>query len=303
MNWEGRRKSDNVEDQRGTEFSGSSGSGGGMLNLLPMAMKFLGFKGTVVAAVLVGIFALLTGNLGSVLSIFGLTQPTQQTRSAAKPVRQTAAEQKMVDFVSVILADTEETWREIFQQKGRAYHEPRLVLFRNAVQSACGFAESATGPFYCPGDQKVYLDLAFFDELAQRFKAPGDFAQAYVIAHEIGHHVQTLLGISGKVQAARKQVSKTEANKLLVRLELQADCFAGVWANHADKQRKLLEAGDVEEGLAAASAVGDDTLQKQAQGYVVPDSFTHGSAAQRAQWFQTGLRSGDMDSCNTFANR
>ena len=303
MNWEGRRKSDNVEDQRGTEFSGSSGGGGGMLNLLPMAVKLLGFKGTVIAAVLIGIFALLTGNLGSVLSILGLTQPMQQTRSAAKPVRQTAAEQKMVDFVSVILADTEETWREIFQQKSRTYHEPRLVLFRNAVQSACGFAESATGPFYCHGDKKVYLDLAFFDELAQRFKAPGDFAQAYVIAHEIGHHVQTLLGISGKVQAARKQVSKTEANKLLVRLELQADCFAGVWAHHADKQRQLLEAGDVEEGLAAASAVGDDTLQKQAQGYVVPDSFTHGSAVQRAQWFQTGLRSGDMDSCNTFANR
>jgi uncharacterized protein len=303
MDWEGRRKSDNVEDERGTEFSGGAGSGGGggMLNLLPMAVKFLGFKGTVVAAVLVGIFALMTGNLGSVLSVLGLHQPAQVSKKAG-PVRQNAAEEKQVDFVKVILADTEDTWQELLSKKGKTYEKPRLVLFRNAVQSACGFAESATGPFYCPGDRKVYLDFSFFDELAHRFKAPGDFAQAYVIAHEIGHHVQTLLGISGKVQTARRQMSKTDSNKLLVKLELQADCFAGVWAYHADSQRKMLEAGDVEEGLAAASAVGDDTLQRQAQGRVVPDSFTHGSAAQRTQWFKTGLESGDMDKCNTFAN-
>ncbi|CAK8721699.1 Neutral zinc metallopeptidase [Candidatus Electronema halotolerans] len=301
MDWEGRRKSDNVEDQRGTEFSGGSGGSGNMLNLLPAAMKLLGFKGTVVAAVIVGIFALMTGNLGSVLSILGLQQPTQVSRKAG-PVQQTAEEEKLVDFVKVVLADTEETWHELLQRKGKNYEEPRLVLFRGAVQSACGFAQSASGPFYCPGDRKVYLDLSFFDELQERFHAPGDFAQAYVIAHEVGHHVQTLLGISAKVHAARKQLSKTESNKLLVRQELQADCFAGVWAHHADRSRKLLEAGDIEEGLAAASAVGDDTLQKQAQGYVVPDSFTHGSAAQRAQWFKTGLQSGDMDSCNTFAN-
>lgn len=300
MDWQGRRKSDNVEDQRDQEVSGGSGGGGGMLNLLPMAVKFLGFKGTVIAAVIVGIFALMTGNLSSVLSILGLHQPTQVSRTG-KPVQQTADEKKEVDFVSVILADTEETWHELLKQKGKNYEEPRLVLFRKAVQSACGFAESATGPFYCPGDRKVYLDLSFFDELKHRFKAPGDFAEAYVIAHEVGHHVQTLLGISAKVHAARKQMSKTESNKLLVRQELQADCFAGVWAYHADKSRKLLQAGDVEEGLAAASAIGDDTLQKQAQGYVVPDSFTHGSAAQRTQWFKAGLQSGDIESCNTFA--
>lgn len=300
MDWEGRRKSDNVEDQRGTEFSGGSGGGGGMLNLLPAAVKLLGFKGTVIAAVIVGIFALMTGNLGSVISLLGLQQPAQVS-SKTGPVQQTAEEEQLVDFVKVVLADTEETWHELLRQKGKNYEEPRLVLFRGAVQSACGFAQSASGPFYCPGDRKVYLDLSFFDELQERFHAPGDFAQAYVIAHEVGHHVQTLLGISAKVHAARKQRSKTEANKLLVKQELQADCFAGIWAHHADKKRKLLEEGDIEEGLAAASAVGDDTLQKQAQGYVVPDSFTHGSAAQRAQWFKVGLQSGDMDSCNTFA--
>lgn len=303
MDWEGKRKSDNVEDQRSTEFSGSGNNsgGGGMLNLLPTAIKFLGFKGTAVLVVCIGIYALFTGNLGGVLSLLGFQQTTQQI-STTRPLQQTAAEKKEVDFVSVILADTEETWHELLKQKGKNYEEPRLVLFRKAVQSACGFAQSATGPFYCPGDRKVYLDLSFFDELQHRFNAPGDFAQAYVIAHEVGHHVQTLLGISAKVQAARKQLSKKDSNKLLVRQELQADCFAGVWAYHADKSRKLLEAGDVEEGLAAASAVGDDTLQKQGQGYVVPDSFTHGSAAQRMQWFKTGLQSGDMDSCNTFAN-
>jgi hypothetical protein len=301
MDWEGKRKSDNVEDQRGTKFSGGSG-GGGMLNLLPMAVKILGFKGTVIAAVIIGIFALLTGNIGNMLSLLGLQAPAQIS-TAEEPVRQTAEEQKLVDFVSVILADTEETWRGIFKQQGKTYEEPRLVLFRDAVQSACGFAESATGPFYCPGDRKVYLDLSFFDQLATRFNAPGDFAQAYVIAHEVGHHVQTLLGISGKIHAARKQMSEADSNRLLVRQELQADCFAGVWASHADKQRQMLEAGDLEEGLAAASAVGDDTLQKQGQGYVVPDSFTHGTAAQRMQWFKTGMDSGDMKSCDTYAKK
>lgn len=302
MDWEGKRKSDNIEDQRNQEVSDSDDSGGrgGMLNLLPMAMNFLGFKGTVIAAVIVGIFALMTGNLGGVLSLLGLHQQTQVSRPG-KPAQQTAEEKKEVDFVSVVLADTEETWHELLKQKGTSYEEPHLVLFRKGVQSACGFAKSATGPFYCPGDRKVYLDLSFFDELKHRFKAPGDFAEAYVIAHEVGHHVQTLLGISAKVHAARKQMSKAESNKLLVRQELQADCFAGVWAYHADKSRKLLQAGDVEEGLAAATAVGDDTLQQQAQGYVVPDSFTHGSSAQRVQWFKTGLQSGDIESCNTFA--
>lgn len=304
MDWQGKRKSDNIEDRRGMNAAGSgSGPGGGnMLRLLPMAVKLLGFKGTAVAAVLIGGYLLLTGNLGGVLSLLGLMQPAQVS-STAQPVQETAAEKELTDFVAVILADTETTWHEIFQQQGKTYEEPGLVLFRNAVQSACGFAESAIGPFYCPGDRKVYLDLSFFDELKNRFKAPGDFAQAYVIAHEVGHHVQTLLDISSKVHTARKQMNKTDSNKLLVQQELQADCFAGVWAYHADKRRQMLEVGDVEEGLAAASAVGDDTLQKQTQGHVVPDSFTHGSAAQRMQWFKTGLADGDMDRCNTFAKK
>lgn len=302
MDWQGRRKSDNIEDRRGMNVSGGGPDGGNMLRLLPMAVKLLGFKGTAVAAVLIGGYLLLTGNLGGVLSLLGLTQHSQVS-GTAQPFQETAAEKELTDFVAVILADTETTWHDIFQQQGKTYEEPGLVLFRNAAQSACGFAESAIGPFYCPGDRKVYLDLSFFDELKNRFKAPGDFAQAYVIAHEVGHHVQTLLGISSKVHAARKQLSKTDSNKLLVQQELQADCFAGVWAYHADKRRHMLEAGDVEEGLAAASAVGDDTLQKQSQGHVVPDSFTHGSAAQRMQWFKTGLVGGDMDRCNTFAKK
>jgi predicted metalloprotease len=190
----------------------------------------------------------------------------------------------------------------LFRQQGRDYAEPRLVLFRDAVQSACGMAQSAMGPFYCPRDRQVYIDLGFFGQLKNRFKAPGDFAQAYVIAHEVGHHIQTLLGISGKVHAARKRLGQAEGNKLSVRLELQADCLAGVWAHHANRTRQLLEAGDLEEGLAAASAIGDDTLQRQTQGYVSPDSFTHGSSAQRVKWFKIGFNEGNMGSCDTFNN-
>jgi hypothetical protein len=204
-------------------------------------------------------------------------------------------------LVSVVLADTEDTWHALFGKVGRSYREPTLVLFSGAVESACGSAEAAMGPFYCPGDQKVYLDLTFFDELHDRFGAPGDFAQAYVIAHEVGHHVQNLLGIAKQVQAARQQAGEREANALSVMMELQADCFAGVWGYHADKSRGLLEAGDIEEGLNAAAAIGDDRLQRQARGYVVPESFTHGSSAQRVRWFRQGLSSGDPNSCNTFA--
>ncbi len=299
MRWQGRPKSDNVEDRRNTPASGGGQGGGvGLLRLLPMAVKLLGVKGTVIAVLCLGAYGLFSGNLGAILS---LLQGGTTGGSSQQPLMETAAERELADFVSVILADTEETWTELFAQKGKTYQKPRLVLFRDAVDSACGMAESAVGPFYCPADQQVYIDLGFFDQLQHRFNAPGDFAQAYVIAHEVGHHVQTLLGISGKVQAARKRLSETEGNKLLVQLELQADCFAGVWTYHADAGRQLLEAGDVEEGLAAASAVGDDTLQKQAKGYVTPDSFTHGSAAQRTEWFSTGLRSGDIDRCSTFA--
>ncbi len=303
MRWRGNRKSSNVDDRRGMRASGHQGlSGGrGMLRLLPVVFKFLGFKGTLILAVCVGAYGLFTGNLGNLLGGLGLQQDTSVSRPAV-PFQETAEEKELVDFVSVILADTEDTWTALFRQKGKTYQEPRLVLFRDAVNSACGMAQSAMGPFYCPGDQQVYIDLGFYDQLKNRFKAPGDFAQAYVIAHEVGHHIQTLVGISGSVQAARKKLSEAEGNKLSVRQELQADCLAGVWAHHANRTRQLLEVGDVEEGLTAASAIGDDTLQKQSQGYVSPDSFTHGSSAQRVKWFKIGLASGDMDSCDTFNN-
>ena len=304
MRWRGKRKSSNVEDRRNvpaSRFGSMGGRGGGLLHLLPMVFKFLGFKGTAILALGVGAYGLYTGNLGNLLVGLGLQQGNT-TSMSAEPLRQTAEEKELVDFVSVVLADTEETWNTLFREKGKTYKEPRLVLFRDAVKSACGMAESATGPFYCPADQQVYIDLGFYDQLKNRFNSPGDFAQAYVIAHEVGHHIQTLLGTTSKVQAARKKLDKVESNKLSVLQELQADCLAGVWANHANASRQLLEAGDVEEGLSAASAIGDDTLQKQSKGYVSPDSFTHGSSAQRVKWFKTGLASGDMDSCDTFSN-
>jgi predicted metalloprotease len=205
------------------------------------------------------------------------------------------------DFVSVILADTEDTWGELFRQMGRQYQQPRLVLFSGAVESACGFAEAAVGPFYCPGDRKLYIDLSFYRDLRDKLGAPGDFAQAYVIAHEVGHHVQNLLGIAERVHAARSRRSRAEANALQVKMELQADCLAGVWANNAQRARQILESGDIEEGLNAASAIGDDRLQRQAQGRVVPESFTHGSSAQRVRWFKRGIDSGDPGQCDTFA--
>ncbi len=303
MRWHGKRKSSNVEDRRGMRASGSGslGGGSGMLRLLPLAFKFLGFKGTLILAVCVGAYGLFTGNLGNLLGGLGLQQDTSVSRPAV-PFHETAKEKELVDFVSVILADTEDTWTTLFRQRGKTYKEPRLVLFRDSVDSACGMAQSAMGPFYCPGDQQVYIDLGFYDQLKNRFQAPGDFAQAYVIAHEVGHHVQTLLGISSQVHAARKKLSTAEGNQLSVRQELQADCLAGVWANHANNTRQLLEVGDLEEGLAAASAIGDDTLQKQSQGYVSPDSFTHGSSKQRVKWFKIGLESGDMARCDTFNN-
>ncbi|MEH2046146.1 KPN_02809 family neutral zinc metallopeptidase [Nostoc sp.] len=208
---------------------------------------------------------------------------------------------QMADFVSVVLADTEDTWSKLFRQDGETYVEPKLVLYSGAVESACGFARSAVGPFYCPRDQKVYIDLSFYRDLKTRYQAPGDFAQAYVIAHEIGHHVQNLLGISQQVRGLQNQVNQTQANQLSVRLELQADCFAGVWANHAQRSRQILETGDIEEALNAASSIGDDRLQKQARGYTVPESFTHGSSAQRVRWFKQGIQTGDPQKCNTFA--
>jgi uncharacterized protein len=210
-------------------------------------------------------------------------------------------EDELKQFVSVVLADTEDTWNVLFEEKGRRYVEPTLVLFSGLTRSACGLGEAAMGPFYCPGDQKLYIDLAFYDELRNDFGAPGDFAQAYVIAHEVGHHVQNLLGISDQVDAARRRMGKVEANRLSVRQELQADCFAGIWANHAQRARQILERGDLEEGLNAASAIGDDRLQRQTRGYVTPDSFTHGSSAQRVRWFRKGLTEGQLAACDTFS--
>ncbi len=300
MRWRGNRRSNNIEDRRGMRTSYAGNNSGGLLRLLPVLFKFLGFKGTAIVAAGFFAYGLVTGNLDSMLS--GLTAQGQgNAQMAAKsPMRQSDAEKELVDFVAVVLADTEDTWSEIFRQQGMRYQAPKLVLFRQSVRSACGLAQSAMGPFYCPGDRKVYIDLSFYQQLKDQLQAPGDFAQAYVIAHEIGHHIQTLLGVSEKVHQARLRLNKTEANKLSVRQELQADCFAGVWAHHADKTRRLLEPGDIEEALNAASKIGDDALQRRATGRVRPDSFTHGTSRQRVKWFKTGLESGDLKRCNTF---
>lgn len=302
MRWRGQRQSNNVEDRRGMSSPsplGLGGGGGGLLNLLPMVFKLFGVKGGIVAVLAIGAYGLLSGNLGSMLGS-GSGGESLST-GGAQPVKQSAAEQELVNFVSVVLADTEETWDQLFSKMGQQYEKPNLVLFRGATKTACGYGQAAMGPFYCPADHKVYIDLSFYDDLKKRFKAPGDFAQAYVIAHEVGHHVQTLLGISQKVQKAKASLDEVGGNKLSVRQELQADCFAGIWAHNADRSRQLLESGDIEEGLTAASAIGDDRLQKQAKGYVSPDSFTHGSSAQRVKWFQMGFQSGDLKRCDTFS--
>lgn len=228
----------------------------------------------------------------------GLQQPGAGNSGPASAP--SAEEQELAAFVSVVLADTEDTWNALFQAQGQRYREPKLVLFSGAVASACGHAQAAMGPFYCPGDNKVYIDLSFYHDLRERHGAPGDFAQAYVIAHEIGHHVQTLTGISEQVHAARSRMSKAEGNKLSVKQELQADCFAGLWAHHANRTREILEQGDIEEALTAATAIGDDRLQQQSRGYVTPESFTHGSSKQRVRWFRTGFEQGEIDACNTF---
>jgi predicted metalloprotease len=226
--------------------------------------------------------------------------PSVSLPQSGGPAGRLSAEDELKEFVSVVLADTEDVWHDLFARSGRTYRPPKLVLFTGAVESQCGFAQAAMGPFYCPLDNKVYLDLSFFQDLRSRFGAPGDFAQAYVIAHEVGHHVQTLLGVTQRFEEMRRRAGPTKANNLSVRLELQADCLAGVWANRAQKARQILEAGDIEEGLNAASAIGDDRLQRRTQGYVVPDAFTHGSSNQRVRWFKRGLEQGDIGLCNTF---
>ena len=302
MRWRGKRQSNNIEDRRGQRLGGFSGGGGsGLIRLLPMVFRLLGFKGTVVVVIGAIGYGLYTGNLAQITGFGGMS--AKAPAASSQTIKQSAAEKEMVQFVSTVLADTEDSWRSIFRQQGQQYPQPKLVLFRDAVNSGCGRASARTGPFYCPADQKVYLDLDFFDELKNRHGAPGDFAQAYVIAHEIGHHVQTVTGISKKVRAAKKKLSKTQANQLSVRQELQADCYAGLWANQANRTRQLLEAGDIEEGLTAAGAIGDDRLQKQARGYVTPESFTHGSSAQRVKWFTIGWKQGTLKACDTFGTK
>lgn len=289
MLWKKGRRSDNVVDARG------EGGGGGMR---------LGGKGlSLTAVVLIVGFGLLTGQ--DPMQILGQLTGQMSEQSAAPTQRQAPpANDPQADFVRSILGDTEDTWQQMFQQSGRQYKDPKLVLFSGQVNSACGYATAATGPFYCPADQQVYLDMGFFREMEQRFAAAGDFAQAYVIAHEIGHHVQTLLGVSDQVQAARQRGQRMEgANGLLVRQELQADCLAGVWAYHAQKRLNWLEPGDVEEALNAANAIGDDRLQQKSQGRVVPDSFTHGTSAQRERWFKAGFAQGQVNQCDTFNSK
>lgn len=281
MRWQSGRRSSNVEDRRGLRVPRKvTGGGIGIVLIALIAMYF-------------GIDPAMILDMGQQTNV-GLSPPS--TQGVRVP-----GDDQLAEFVSVVLADTEDTWHDLFRRMGKTYREPSLVLFSGAVNSACGFAQAAMGPFYCPRDQKVYIDLSFYRDLKTRHQAPGDFAQAYVIAHEIGHHVQTLLGTSQKVHELRGRASEADANKLSIRQELQADCLAGVWAYHADRTRQILEEGDIEEALNAASAIGDDRLQRQARGYVTPDSFTHGSSAQRVRWFKRGIKSGDLSRCNTFS--
>jgi uncharacterized protein len=277
MRWRGRAGSGNVIDSRGSGGGGLAAGGG-------------------IGAVVIGIiYFLMTGDPS------GITPPPQQSPRAGQAQQgQTAADDSMAQFVSVVLKDTEETWGEIFRQAGQTYEQPQLELFSGYVSTACGTASSAVGPFYCPGNRRVYIDLDFYEQMRRQLNAPGDFAQAYVIAHEVGHHVQTLTGISQQVNAASQRADDVERNRLSVMQELQADCYAGVWAYHGQKRNQWLDPGDIEEALNAASAIGDDALQKQQQGYVVPESFTHGTSAQRQRWFRTGFESGDPDRCDTF---
>jgi uncharacterized protein len=278
MRLDNQRESQNVEDRRRLR-GGTRGMGIGTIVIVLLALYF----GVDPSAIL---------NMGQSMN--------QGASENAEPIPEN---DEMARFVSKVLASTEDTWGKIFQRSGYNYSAPKLVLFRGRTSTACGMGQAAMGPFYCPADKKVYIDLSFYDEMKHRFNAPGDFAQAYVIAHEVGHHLQNLMGTSGKVQQARQSArSEAEANQYSVRLELQADCYAGVWANHAEGQNRILEAGDVEEAMRAAAAIGDDALQKQAQGYAVPDSFTHGTSEQRMRWFNEGLSNGDVSKCDTFSS-
>jgi predicted metalloprotease len=296
MKWEGQRQSDNIEDRRDEGGGGGFGFGG----------RSIGIGSVVVAVVAGAIFGVNPLTILGLMSGGGQVQ-TQQVPAPAQPPPAARPhppqEEQMKVFVATVLADTEDVWTQIFQGQGGSYRDPHLVLFRGATATACGAGESAMGPFYCPSDEKVYIDLGFYETLRSRLGAPGDFAQAYVIAHEVGHHVQKLLGISDKVDSMRRRAGRTQSNALSVRLELQADCFAGVWANHAQRTKQILEPGDLEEALNAASQIGDDTLQRRSRGTIVPESFTHGTSEQRVRWFRQGFDSGDVGQCNTFQAR
>ena len=294
MRWQLGRRSQNVEDRRG--FSRARGFP--LPRGIPMSRGArrggLGGIGLIVL-VLIALF------LGVDPSLLFQSDTVTEVPSSEAPGTQPPADDQMAQFVATVLGYTEDTWGALFEQMGRTYRDPTLVMFSGQVASECGFAQAAMGPFYCPVDEKVYIDLSFYRELHERFGAPGDFAQAYVIAHEVGHHVQHLLGIAPEVQRLRQQVGESEANALAVMMELQADCLAGIWAHHTERAEQILERGDIEEGLNAAAAIGDDRLQRQTQGYVVPDAFTHGSSAQRVRWFRQGLDSGDLQACDTFS--
>lgn len=327
MKLDNERPSDNIEDRRGQGGGGGFGfprGGGGGGFQIPMGGGGRGFSmQTIILLVAVYLIAKFVFGIDLIQMITGggqlqppgqqqsetqlpspggqtTTQNQQQTTPPAGQQQTDVTGDAGKDFVARVLGSTERVWTEKFQQMGRTYQKPTLVLFSGFVQSACGMAQSAMGPFYCPGDNKVYIDLSFYQDMKNKLGAPGDFAQAYVVAHEVGHHIQNLLGIAAKVTQARMQASKEEANLLSVRMELQADCLAGVWARSANDSKQILEQGDVEEGLNAASAIGDDRLQKRSQGYVVPESFTHGSSEQRVRWFKRGMETGDMNSCDTF---
>ena len=293
MRWDGQRESDNVEDARGQRpSSGGMRMGGRGLGIGTIVIALVG--GWLLGVNPLTVLDVLSGGAGVPMEAGAPEQPAPRS-----PAGETAPQDRTGKFVSVVLASTEDVWSEIFRQVGRSYQAPKLRLFEGRTRTACGTGEAAAGPFYCPGDQHVYIDLSFFRLLEERFKAPGDFAQAYVIAHEVGHHVQNLIGLMDKMQAARARLSEKQYNVQSVRLELQADCFAGVWAHHSQKAKGWLEKGDLEEALRAAEAIGDDTIQRS-QGVDVPDAFTHGTARQRMQWFQTGMRQGTLAACDTF---
>jgi predicted metalloprotease len=286
MKWEGNRQSENVEDRRG---DGPLGGGG---------FRIGGGRGIGVGTIVI---ALIAGWIFGInpLTLLGVLDGSEAPMVSQRPAQRPPADDRMAAFVSTVLADTEDVWKAQFAAQGATYLEPKLVLFRGATPTACGTGQAAMGPFYCPGDRKVYIDLQFYETMRTRLGAPGDFAQAYVIAHEVGHHVQNLLGIAEKVDAMRQRAGGAQANQLSVRMELQADCFAGVWAHHAQRTRQVLEQGDLEEALNAASQIGDDTLQRKSQGTIVPETFTHGTSAQRVSWFKRGMQSGSVRDCNT----